>query len=254
MARQADSMLRRPRYVRRLARGQALVEFAMIFPILLTVIFGIIEFALILSSLGGFNFAARDGARLGSLLGRSDPNTDQEIVSLISGHVLGLVMAKAKEVDIYRAAAGGSCLNQPLGSGAASVSVDDPSCIKNRYNLDGSVYAGSSILWPVNDRDDSLASADYLGVRIKFQYNWLTAFVAGSAPPLQLSATSVQRIEPLDFTGRVSPSAPILSTLSTFTTLSTLAGLRPPHLANWLRASPSALLGARWRGGQGAGI
>jgi hypothetical protein len=209
------------RRARRRSSGQVLVEFALIFPMLLVVIFGTIELALILSSLGGFNFAARDGARLGSLLGRSNPQADQDIVTLVDSHVQGLVMAKGLEVDIFRAASDGNCLNLPSGGGA-EVSVDDPSCAKNRFNMDGSLYLGSSIQWPVSARNDTLANADYLGVRILFRYTFITSFLNYYCNPpsscttgnagthLDLSATSVQRIEPLDFTHRQLPTSPLV--------------------------------------------
>src|SRR5260221_4264663 len=61
---------------RRLSRGQAIVEFAMVAPLFLLMLFGFIEFALIGASIAAFNFAAKDAARLGSYLGTTDSTVD----------------------------------------------------------------------------------------------------------------------------------------------------------------------------------
>jgi len=67
--------------------------------------------------------------------------------------------------------------------------------------------------WPVDMRHDSLIDADYLGVRISYNYTYLTAFISGGNSTLSLTATSVQRIEPADFhTHRAPPSVALSST------------------------------------------
>jgi Flp pilus assembly protein TadG len=184
------------------SRGQALVEFALIAPLFVLTFFGAIEMSLIIASLGAYNFAVRDAARVGSILGRTDPYVDFKILKTISAHVSGLVMAKATEIDIYRAASDGSCLNAQSGP-ATSVSVDDPTCAKGVYDNTGTLVSGG---WAVDSRDDALVSADYVGVRIVFNYTFITGFVGTIGTSLTLSSTSAQRIEPQDFNGHRQPS------------------------------------------------
>jgi hypothetical protein len=179
---------------RRGARGQALVEFALIVPLFLLIFFGTIEFALILASIGGYDFGARDGARTGAFIGKSDMTVDTQVINTIKSHVQGLAMAHVVEIDIFRATSEGGCLTAPTGSPSA-VPIDDPNCIRDQFDQN---FNRVSNTWPVNARDDSLANADFLGVRIKYQYNWLTAFFSSSGVPLILSSVSVQRIEPLE--------------------------------------------------------
>jgi Flp pilus assembly protein TadG len=186
------------------SRGQALVEFALVAPLFFLIFFSTIEFALIMAAMGGYNFGVRDGARVGALLGRTSATADAQIVSTVRSHVLGLVMAQATEVDIYRSTSDGLCLAAPTGP-AAEVSVDNGTCAKDQYNLDGTCQSGTCTGWPINDRNDSLTSADYLGVRVKYSYTYLTAFIAASGSSLQLVATSVQRIEPQGFSHRAPP-------------------------------------------------
>src|SRR5258708_32877945 len=68
---------------RRLSRGQAIVEFAMVAPLFFLMLFGFVEFALIGASIAACNFAAKDAARLGSYLGTTDNTADLQMVDLI---------------------------------------------------------------------------------------------------------------------------------------------------------------------------
>jgi Flp pilus assembly protein TadG len=189
----------RRRRARGRSSGQALVEFALILPVFLLTFFGAVEFSLIVASLGTYNFAVRDAARIGSVLGRTDLAVDSKILANISGHVSGIVMATPTEIDIFRAASDGMCLN--ASSGAASpVTVDDPTCAKGQYLLVAGTWTLSSGPWAVSDRDDALSSADYVGVRVLFNYTFLTGFVGTLGTSLSFSAVSAQRIEPQDFT------------------------------------------------------
>lgn len=172
---------------RRRSRGQALVEFALVAPVFFLMFFGIIEFALINASITTFNFAAKDSARIGSVLGRTDATVDQQIVNDIVGRVGGVVVAKASLIEVFRSDAAG----------------DPPAAVtpvENTYTpVTGSACGVCN--WAIDSRNDSLLNADYLGVRITYVYTYLTAFVSGGASQLQLTALSVQRIEPQSFQG-----------------------------------------------------
>jgi Flp pilus assembly protein TadG len=172
-----------------------LVEFALVAPLFLTLLFGLIEFALIGASVATFNFAAKDAARLGSLLGKTDPNVDAAMVALVRSHVAGIVVAQTLKVEIYKSSVAGD-----VASG-----VNGP--IEDVYDING--VALNSPQWGVNTRNDQLLTADYLGVRITYQYTYLTSFISGGAPALQLTANSVQRIEPQDYQAHAALSAAI---------------------------------------------
>lgn len=172
---------------RRRARGQAMVEFALVAPLFFLVFFGFIEFALINTSIAGYNFAAKDGARIGSLLGRTDATVDTQIVSDVRNHIAGIVMATPVKIEVFKADEGGN----PILSGG--------SVIENAYDINGNPIGTQS--WPVDNRNDTLLDADYLGVKITFKYTYLTSYVSGGNTSLTLSASSVQRIEPQDYQG-----------------------------------------------------
>ncbi len=186
---------------RRRSRGQAMVEFALVAPVFFLMFFGLIEFALINSSITSFNFAAKDAARIGSLLGRTDPTVDTQIVNDVLGRTSGLVVAKTQFIEVYRSDAAGSL---------------PPSTNPTENSYPPVTSAACSVCnWAVASRNDSLLNADYLGVRITYVYTYLTAFVSGGASQLQLSALSVQRIEPQDYQGhRPQPPALLAAVMS----------------------------------------
>ena len=183
---------------RRLSRGQAMVEFALVAPLFFLLFFGFIEYALISASIAAYNFAAKEGARVGSLLGRTDGTVDTQILNSVNLHVAGIVMAKPVELEIFKSDVAGDYL-LPGNSTA----------IEDAYVFSSNSWTVQT--WVPDSRDDTLVNADYLGVRITYQYTYLTAFVSGGNSSLQLTANSVQRIEPQDYQShRTSPPAVML--------------------------------------------
>ncbi|MEO7003377.1 MAG: TadE/TadG family type IV pilus assembly protein, partial [Ktedonobacterales bacterium] len=144
------------------SRGQALVEFALISPIFFLMIFGVIEFSVINASIGVYNFAAKDAARIGSIHGPTDAQSDQEMVRLILSRVSGLGAAHILKIEIYRS-------NETGGYDPAH---DDA------YDGQGNPIGVAT--WPYSARSDSGAFDEYLGVRITYQYIYLTAFFSSA--------------------------------------------------------------------------
>ena len=184
---------------RRRSRGQALVEFGLVVPLFFALIFGIIEFSLIDFSISTMNFAAKDAARIGSLLGSTAPFpssipaacggvpvgtlTDCFMINIaIFPRTTGLVTAKIAQIEVFKAGIDGNPVS-PL--------------TENVYDGQGNLI--SSVGWSSNSREQGLFDADYLGVRITYSYTYLTGFIAGAGTSLTLTAVSVQRIEPQDF-------------------------------------------------------
>jgi Flp pilus assembly protein TadG len=175
---------------RRRSNGQAMVEFALVAPLFFALIFGLIEFALIGLSISSYNLAAEEGARIGSVLGRTDPTVDQQIVASIRAHTVGIAAAQTVTIEVFKADVTGNAV------------INAGNIVENVYDSQGNIIGTQ--FWPVDSRIDQLLTADYLGVRITYRYTYLTAFIAGGNANL-LTATSVQRIEPQDYQGRIIP-------------------------------------------------
>lgn len=179
--------------------GQALVEFALVAPLFLLLIFGVVEYSLINASVGAFNFAAKDGARFGAIIGNGQaPNNTSDVDAymvnyIILPHVVGLVFAQGTEIDIFRATEAGGCVLNTSGV-----------CEEDIWQPANGVWGRISNTW-TGTRNDQLSNADYLGVTIHYTYTYLTAFFAVTSPTINLTATSIQRIEPQQYGDRYDP-------------------------------------------------
>lgn len=194
-------------------RGQALVEFALVAPLFLLLLFGVVEYSLINSSIGAYNFAAKDAAREGAILGKSgapgststtpiDPDT-YIVNNIILPRLTGLVIAQMSTIEIFHANQTGACVSTTASNGTSV-------CQEDVWSQSGGAWASTSNNWPSSQRNDQLANADYLGVRLTYTYTYLTALFAITSPTINLAATSVQRIEPQEYGQRAPQQVPAL--------------------------------------------
>src|SRR5215472_3079120 len=96
---------------RRQQSGQTLVEFALVAPLLLLVIFGTIEFCFLYQSANTVNFAAREGARVGAVLGPTDAAADSKIITAIfnaTTNGAGLMFSQILRIEIFKSNESGS--------------------------------------------------------------------------------------------------------------------------------------------------
>ena len=71
--------------LRKNEKGQTLVEFAIVLPILLLLVMGIIQFGIIFSAQIALTNAAREGARAASV-GKSELDVKNRVIEAIEGH------------------------------------------------------------------------------------------------------------------------------------------------------------------------
>lgn len=205
---------RRPRGRRR-SRGQALVEFAFVFPIFVLLFFSVIEFSFAFDALLWLNSASRDASLLGaeagnnagadcvilmSIEGKQDPGEKVVTGSANPANITKVVIFKAGKTgqplgpqNIYDRAVGNSmtCLD----SGNNSVTIP--------YALRGGIEG-----YVQTSRCNELAGCgaggsvgvDTLGVEITYQYHWVTPFptiLPWSGPAYTLVKSNVMRMEPI---------------------------------------------------------
>jgi Flp pilus assembly protein TadG len=168
---------------RRRQRGQSIVELAIATPVLLTLVLGAFTTATMISDkvIGGY--ACRQGARLASVLGGSSTNTtpvaqvDANIVKNVLAVAQGLNYATVLEIDIY---------SPSRADGAYT--PGDPA---DRYNGSG-VLIGSVGL-PMANRNQSPPAETSIGVRLVWQFQPATAFMALN---IQMSEYAVLKLSP----------------------------------------------------------
>jgi hypothetical protein len=172
---------KRPADKKRRSLGQTMTEFALVAPVLLLVLFGVLEAGLLLFSVGTARFAAGEAARQESESGNA-LTADALSIAVIRGTALGTTnLATVQRIDIYE-----------LTEGGGGVLTVVPGTT-NSYNLDGT--ARNSIPWPSSSRDVKNGESSFLGVRIFYRYTWKTGLFL-FAGPLDLNQSFAIRLEP----------------------------------------------------------
>jgi Flp pilus assembly protein TadG len=173
----------RPSGKRVRSRGQTLTEFALVVPVLLMLVMGVLDGALLMFSVGTARFAAAEGSRVAATLGNV-ATTDSQVVATVRDKVGTTQLFSVQEVDIYK-------LNQD-GNGNLT---PDPSKI-NKYALDGTAIGPTP--WPASGRNVGNGTSDFIGVTINYTYTWKAGFFAPLGP-LRTTAVSYVRIEPQSY-------------------------------------------------------
>jgi hypothetical protein len=188
------------------ARGQTMVEFALVFPVFILLIVGLIEFSLAFNALLSVNFASRDAALLAAEAGE-DIGADCVVLASIDADVQPPASrVRISQVRIYWADSQGNELAAQVyvrDGGPLTCIQPDNSTITVPYTLQG----GSD--YPESQRCSVLAGCpedpghgelDNIGVSITYAYSWVTPLanlitLGGSG--FTLTHANVMRMEPV---------------------------------------------------------
>ncbi len=181
--------LRRPIPAPDRARGQALVEFALVIPIFLALLMGVIEFGFLYNSLLTVQFAARQGVSAAAQAGGVD-GADCSILAAVEQALTLPVDHRAVEfVEIFRSDAAGDVVPGAVNRYLRQGTLDCPGTGTQPYTL---VAAEG---YPQIERHDALVEGlDVIGVRIGYQYVGRTPVAFGRSWDLADGATL--RMEP----------------------------------------------------------
>ncbi len=186
-------------------RGQALVEFTLVFPIFMMLLVGFVEFVFVFNGVLAVDLASR-GAALAATEGGSDGRSDCAILKSVEDD-LGAPADRThvQLVEIFAATATGAHLGPEttyLRSGSLTCRLLDGTELTLPYTVSVDGY-------PPADRCTLLrgcgagagtigASLDHVGVRIVYRHSWRTPFPAmiASGPYLTIERSNVMRMEP----------------------------------------------------------
>ena len=168
-----------PRETSRARRGQALVEFALVMPLFLTLTFGLAELSLISAASALVHSTVQQGARLEALAANRLGGIDAQAVALMLHQAGSLFVVHVQTIRIYASDANGAP-PQPTAEN----------------DFDGVGAAEATQTWAVVNRVGTVAAPLYVGVEIIYQYQWLTSFIAAAGTNLVLHATAVMPIAP----------------------------------------------------------
>ena len=179
------------RRVHAAARGQSLVEFAIVLPFLLLLILGAIEFGFVFDSRISLQYASREGARVGSQLvngggalgcgaGGSPfvngpPSVDEQIIAAVNRVITSsgspLDVSRVTEIRLFLADAAG---NEIPGNVNVWLPTPNAGPVVDGKNLD---FTQSTVGWPACSRDYG-PPADSIGVGVRYVYQLQTPFLA----------------------------------------------------------------------------
>jgi hypothetical protein len=197
-------------------RGQGLVEFALVIPVIVLIVVSVAELGLAFGNTHTVGYGSREGARVGSALATGgyddclsgpDPSlVDATLVSavqrILKSPGSGLDISNVQEIRIFKATSAGGetggLVNIWQYTGERSGPEVDPG--PGVENIDFSLIGGNA--WPACVRDNNGAAPDSIGVTVVYRYDFVTPLpsvvnsIAGGALSLDLTETTVMSLNP----------------------------------------------------------
>ena len=158
------------------------MEFAIILPTLIIMIFGVVETGFLVKDLVSVRNAAEEGVRAGAV-GANGATSDFKILSAVKAH-MGQSKGQVVRIVVYKASGPGA---QPSASCKAGVPGIGEKCnvyTKTDFNRLSSQFGCLSTSPDKNycptTRDASLATPDWLGVYIKAHHPGISGLFEGT--------------------------------------------------------------------------
>ncbi len=187
--------------------GQALVEFAILVPAFMIVLFGMLEFGFVFSHHLTLEYATREGARVGAALGNgtdevpctADPSVDEYIIAAVQRVLTSpgsqVPAGQVSEIRIYKATLSGS-----QAGGAANVWRPGAGAFVDGTQLKFQPTGGTG--WPCTSRmktTTATVDADSIGVSLVYNYQFITplgALINIAGGQLTVSDRTVMSLNP----------------------------------------------------------
>jgi hypothetical protein len=171
------------------------VEFSLVFALLLMISLGAFEYGMLFRDWLSVTVSAREGGRVAASAATYG-QADCVILEATAGALQSLGSGRLEEVHIYRSDASGSypgassAFNRRYRPGVSG----EPGLIAcSASSLWFPIHLGSS--WDPGDRNNSGVSADWIGVRVQFEHDWMTGFLWWSGTA-DFADDAIFRMEP----------------------------------------------------------
>jgi Flp pilus assembly protein TadG len=169
--------------------GATLVEMAIVLPVLLLLIFGLIEMGVAFKSYLTVSSAVRDGARVAAIAG-NDPDADCSVLREIGTALAGAgELADLQRIEIFEAS---------QGTGAV---IGTPNTYRLQVAGDPNVcgdWTQLSYGYPETTRGTTVGPAtdlDIIGVRVIVTKSWITGLQPFNGP-YDIDDSNLRRLEP----------------------------------------------------------
>jgi Flp pilus assembly protein TadG len=189
-------------------RGQALVEFALVFTIFVTMLMGFLEFAFVFNALLSIGHATRDAALIAAEAG-NNPGADCAILAQVEKDVSAPANpAQITQVVIYRSDQNGTVLggqqNAYTRTGSTTCPMADGSSLTVPYTISGTAaYPASgrcNVQLGCPTATDPNHPLETIGVKVVYQHLWVTPLanlVALGGTGTTLTQSNAMRMEPV---------------------------------------------------------
>lgn len=185
-------VVRRPLIYRERESGTALIEMAIVAPLLAILCFGILEYGLMISKTLALSTSTRAGARVGAQEGNF-VTADYDILQAVENSRGYMPLSSIESVVVYKSdvADGGVPVQCKNGISVKDVCNVYPS---SAFTMSSDQLEASEMSrnWPADTR---IQGADYLGVWVIAEHDWVTKLF--SSTPTQVADSAVMRIEPM---------------------------------------------------------
>ncbi len=183
------------RRARRSERGVTMIESAIATPVVLLLIFGVLEFGLLFKDYLSLANGVRDGARLASALG-TDVNTDYKVIESALKRMPAVNRNQVRRIVIFKADSADS--EVPSACRTASVtnvcnSYSGADFDRPEEDFHGGLGAPDRFWRPTSRKDRLSDPPDYVGVWIEVRHEAATGILPLSK---DLTEEVVMRIEP----------------------------------------------------------
>ena len=187
------------------ARGQAIVEFALVFAIFVTMMMGFLEFAFVFNASLSIGHATRDAALVAAEAGNNS-GADCVILAQVEKDVSAPADAsRITQVVIYRSDQNGALYggqqNVYTRGGSFSCTLSDGTALTVPYSVAGSpAYLPATRCNVQAGCGSGHPSVDTIGVRVNYQHTWLTPLanlVGLGGTGTTLTQSNAMRMEPV---------------------------------------------------------
>lgn len=194
-------LTRARRRAERNSRGQSLVEFALVVPLFMVLLIGIIEFSFALNALLAINFATREAALIAAEAGNA-AGADCVILTKVEEAISAPADdGNISEVRIFKADKNGNQLsaNVYARSGSTTCTFAGGTTLTVPYSMVGGPGYAEAVRCNVLAGCGS-GGVDTIGVRIDYQYSWrtpLSGLLSLSGSGYSLTKANSMRMEPI---------------------------------------------------------
>ena len=179
--------------------GQALVEFALVIPIFITMLLSFVEFAFTFNAVLATDFSSRDAALAGAEAGNNG-GADCVILQTVESDMSAPVdPTQIQQVEIYRTDSGGSIGPSTIYTRTGSMDCKFPDGTirpmpyeQGQNNYDA--FDRCNILAGCEDPDRPI---DHIGVKVTYRYIWKTPIGQAISSFMDVFRSNSMRMEPV---------------------------------------------------------